>query len=65
MAPAPSAAGGIAVSSRSVRYHAVIMYPQFEADYYFTERQITIVIPSGTRIRVDAIGLDVEYRVTD
>ncbi len=41
------------------------MYPQFEADYYSTERQITIVIPSGTRIRVDAIGLDVEYRVTD
>ena len=41
------------------------MYPQFEAEYYFTERQITIVMPSGTRIRVDAIGLDVEYSVTD
>ena len=39
------------------------MYPQFQAEYYFTERQITIVMSSGTRIRVDAIGLDVDGNV--
>ena len=39
------------------------MIPEYEKIYYFVVREITIVMPSGTRMRVDAIGMDVDGNV--